>query len=205
MSPKGIFANSPDWTIWLLSASPRRKDLLASLGVQFQLFLPQVQERQPLPMEKPADYVLAMARLKQAAMDKPRTSSKNVYISADTIVCINNVVLGKPVDALMAMSMLRQLNNRGHRVLTAVAITGDGIKDASFVAESSVYFGNWPDAVLQAYVKSGESYDKAGAYAIQGLGACLIDHIEGSWTNVVGLPLEKLALTLLEKNVILPV
>ncbi|MBR5734471.1 MAG: septum formation protein Maf, partial [Desulfovibrionaceae bacterium] len=130
-------------------------------------------------------------------------------LGADTIVVLENSILGKPKDPGEALAMLKRLNGRAHRVITACAIAKPGTEAArqrleTIVDSTDVFFGQWPLSVLEAYAACGEPMDKAGAYAIQGTGGGLIKGIRGSWSTVVGLPLPLLLAHLLTHGVIAP-
>lgn len=168
----------------LASASPRRRELLAAAGLQFDVDPVDVDERR-LPGESPADYVERVARLKALA-GSARWPEATV-LGADTAVVIGDDVLGKPADARAAAAMLRRLSGAAHEVLTGIAVAARGdIRSA--VERTAVWFKVLEEAAIQGYVASGEPMDKAGAYAIQGRAATFVDRIEGSYSNVVGLP-----------------
>ena len=124
-----------------------------------------------------------------------------LVISADTVVTLNGLILGKPANLAEALASLRLLNNQQHTVITACCLFCEG-KEVSFSVASQVRFAHNSEAMLQAYAATGEGLDKAGAYAIQGRGAALIQSVEGSWTGVVGLPLAELMQKLLELNLV---
>lgn len=177
--------------LWLASASPRRAQLLASIGVRVHRVLhPQIDET-PHSGELPADYVRRMASEKaqvgwQRLADQDRAMA--AVLAADTSVVLDSQILGKPENGAHARQMLAQLSGREHRVLSAVAvITGSGMYDA--LSESRVRFCTLSDADIHAYVSSGEPMDKAGSYAVQGFGALFVEHLAGSFSGVVGLPL----------------
>ena len=174
----------------LASGSPRRRDILQQLGVQFRVEVSGIDESM-LPEEKPAEHVQRLAREKgrevcdrlRAATDKP------CVLSADTIVLLDDVVYGKPTDDADALRMLRKLSGRTHRVLTGLALCdAAGSFSEVSVHTTEVSFCELDDATMRGYVASGEARDKAGAYAIQGLGTGLVRAISGSYTNVVGMP-----------------
>jgi septum formation protein len=171
----------------LASASPRRRELLASAGWTFDVRPVDVDERQHAN-EAPGDYVRRLAIEK--AHEAARTSAAAgdvVILAADTVVVVDDTVLGKPQDAAEAARMLRQLAARDHAVLTGVAVVARGRTDA-VVEQTRVWFADLTDAEIAAYVATGEPMDKAGAYAIQGRASRFIPRIEGSYANVVGLP-----------------
>lgn len=175
----------PAVTLLLASASPRRADLLAAAGYQFHVVPADVDE-QVLEGESPVDYVrrLAIVKAEAAAIADPRT----VVLAADTTVSIDRHILGKPEDEADARRMLAHLAGREHAVHTGVAVR-HGTDVVSEVATTRVHFLPLSDAEIAWYVRSGEPDGKAGAYAIQGRAARFIDWIEGSYSNVVGLPM----------------
>ena len=169
----------------LASASPRRAELLRQIGLPFEVRLPvPAVDESVLPDEAPRDYVLRLARAKAQAVAAPG----RVVIAADTTVVLDGVVLGKPGDAPEAQRMLLALSGRTHEVLTAVAVRRDEHCELALV-RTAVRLRAVSTAEAEAYVSTGEGFDKAGSYAIQGLGAVFVTGIEGSYSNVVGLPL----------------
>jgi septum formation protein len=168
----------------LASTSPRRRDLLAAAGFVFDVDAVDVDERQ-LAAEAPATYVERLARLK-AETSAVRHPARPV-VGADTTVVLDADVLGKPADNREAAHMLRRLSGREHKVLTGVALVWQG-RTYVEVVQTIVRMDELSDADIADYVASGEPAGKAGAYAIQGRAARFIPHIEGSFTNVVGLP-----------------
>jgi septum formation protein len=188
----------------LASASPRRRELLASAGVRFEVMPSHLPER-ALPGEAPAQLAQRLAVEKAAAVARGLPSEPPRWVlGADTIVVIDGEVLGKPDDAEHATLLLRRLAGRRHQVLTGVAlVASDTFEKQHFVVESFVHMRSAGDGELRAYVATGESLDKAGAYAAQGIGRGLIEKIEGSETNVIGLPLEE-TLALLQAAGIAP-
>jgi septum formation protein len=179
----------------LASASPRRLDLLRGIGLAPTVMPSSVQEA-PAPGERPAETVQRLAEVKgrQVAEQLDRRGACHVVLAADTAVVIDDRALGKPRDAEEAAQMLRWLRGRPHEVLTGVFLlrTDDG-RAVCGVESSRVRFRDYDDREIDAYVRSGEPMDKAGAYAIQGGAAKLVASLEGSWSNVVGLPLERLS------------
>jgi nucleoside triphosphate pyrophosphatase len=171
----------------LASASPRRRALLGELTPDFVVWPADIDER--LDPERLDDSLATLA------IDKARAAAARcpgaIVLAADTVVVIDGDVLGKPVDASDARAMLRRLAGREHRVLTAVAVldTRTG-RTATRVVTSRVTMKPYDAAEIERYVVSGEPLDKAGAYAIQGLGGALIEGVVGSYSNVVGLPIE---------------
>jgi septum formation protein len=182
----------PDTTpplLCLASASPRRTQLLAQLGVAHRVAVADVDEAL-LPGERAADYVLRMARAKALAV-RARDATLPV-LAADTTVVIEGQVCGKPRDAADALAMLGRLSGRTHQVLTAVALAGAagvGLR----LSASEVRFRALSRAECQAYWDSGEPRDKAGGYAVQGRAAAFIEHLSGSYSGVMGLPLYETA------------
>lgn len=182
--------------IYLASQSPRRRQLLEQIGVRFELLLPGADEdAEALESERagelPAVYVervtlakLDAARLRLAA----RGIASAPILCSDTTVALGRRILGKPADATEAAATLRLLSGRTHRVITAVAV-GIGAKHWLAVSTSRVRFAVMPAAVIEAYVASGEPFGKAGAYAVQSGVAAWIEHIEGSYSGIMGLPL----------------
>jgi septum formation protein len=172
----------------LASASPRRRALLARLVPEFTVRPSDVPEDlEPGPLRQ-ALARLALAKARAVVMHAPGA----IVLAADTVVVIDGDVLGKPGDAAEARAMLRRLRGREHEVLTAVAVVdaGTGRAETTVVA-SRVVMRAYGDDVIDAYVGSGEPLDKAGAYAIQGLGGALVAALAGSRSNVVGLPLDE--------------
>lgn len=166
----------------LASASPRRAELLTAAGFRFSVSPQDVDEARRLS-EGPEDYVLRLACEKARSA---RQGSGAVVIGADTAVVVDGDVLGKPRDDEDAARMLRQLSGRSHQVLTGLAVGGEEL--LTELARTSVWFVPLADHEIAWYVASGEPRDKAGGYAIQGLGSRFVSRIDGSYSNVVGLP-----------------
>lgn len=187
-------------SIILASASPRRQRFLAQLGLDYQCIPADIDEK-AYPDESPESFVrrMAVAKASQIAEQHPLAC----VIGADTVVCLGTKIFGKPASAMQALSMLQHLRGQRHQVITGLTIVckEKNIEDTS-TCSSSVHFAFFPDQVLQAYVETGEPMDKAGAYAIQGKGSFLIRSVQGSWTNVVGLPMDKLLHALLKHGLI---
>ncbi len=173
----------------LASSSPRRAELLTSAGFAFDVSPAEVDETLR-EAEEPETYVLRVARDKarRAATAGAKHGDGRVVLAADTIVVAGGEILGKPCDAADAERMLRRLSDAVHDVLTAVVVRSAG-GETSEVVTTRVHFLRLTDAEIAWYVASGEPDGKAGAYAIQGRAARFIDRIEGSWSNVVGLPI----------------
>lgn len=173
----------------LASASPRRKELLGRLGVPFEVVVSECDETLPegIPAGEAAEL---LAVRKAAAVAKAHPDA--VVIGADTTVLLDDIILGKPHDREECRLMLRMLSGRQHKVVTGVAVFWDG-HSASFSDETLVQFYPLTDQEIDAYADSEEPYDKAGAYGIQGQGCLLVAGISGDYSNVVGLPVARLA------------
>lgn len=171
----------------LASASPRRAELLTTAGFAFDVIPADVDET-PLDGERPDVYTARVAREKARRVLSAADGRDTAVLGADTEVVISGRILGKPADGQQAGEMLRRLSGEVHDVLTAVVLLA-GEREWSDVVTTRVRFLPLTAAEIDWYVSSREPMGKAGAYAIQGLGARFIDRIEGSWSNVVGLPL----------------
>lgn len=179
--------------IVLASASPRRRELLASLRVAFDVVVSGLEEK-PWPNEKPASYALRNAADKGGEV-LGRLQDDVVVISADTIVVRGDTILEKPADAADAARMLRALSGVEHEVITGLVVTcrrGRELRQLADAVRTAVRFRELSDAEIAAYVATGEPMDKAGAYAIQGGAAGFVAETRGSYSNVVGLPLDEL-------------
>ncbi len=182
----------PQKPIILASASPRRQALLTGLGIYFQVQASSISEPPPDPEVSAQEYVRRMAELKARAVAKQKAPT--VILAADTVVVSGEDILGKPESVPQALQMLTRLNACTHRVLTGCCLmdlTAEPESIMIFAVCTQVTFSRHPVDVLTAYAHSGEPMGKAGAYAIQGVGAFLVSHIQGSYTNVVGLPLNE--------------
>jgi septum formation protein len=168
----------------LASASPRRAELLRAAGIEFET-LPVDIDETALPDETPEALVRRLAEEKARAASARRPGA--VVLGADTVVVIGGRILGKPRDEADAAAMLRMLSGREHQVLTGVAVTTSAVA-RSAVDVTIVQFATLTEEEIAGYVLSREPMDKAGAYAIQGLASRFVDRIEGSYSNVVGLP-----------------
>ncbi len=167
----------------LASGSPRRADLLRTAGLEFDVLVPNIDEA-PLPGEAPDAFVMRTAREKAESLP----GSSAVIVAADTAVVDGTRILGKPLNAEHAAAMLRSLSDRTHEVMTGVCLRFPD-RTICFHIETRVTFRSLSDREIANYVATGEPLDKAGAYAIQGGAAKMIRRIEGSYSNVVGLPL----------------
>jgi septum formation protein len=171
----------------LASSSPRRRDLLSSLGLQFQVVTPEIREI-PSPYETARDFALRVAEKKALVVGDKFPQAW--VIGADTVVVIEGEILGKPRDRDDAKRMLQQLANREHVVITGYVLVkrAEG-KKVGGIEETRVKIDSLGEREIDWYVNTGEPLDKAGGYAIQGKGAFMVEWIKGSYTNVVGLPL----------------
>lgn len=175
----------------LASASPRRRDLLGALGVPFAVVVPGIDEK-PWPGEKPASYALRNAAEKAREVWR-RRGGDALVLAADTIVVQDDHILEKPDDAEHAVAMLRRLSGQAHQVITGVCllrVNGAGLREWGDAVRTGVRFRTLTEGEIAAYVATGEPMDKAGAYAIQGGAAAFVDGYDGSYSNVVGLPME---------------
>ncbi|HET6632714.1 MAG TPA: Maf family protein [Rhodanobacteraceae bacterium] len=178
--------------LYLASRSPRRRQLLAQLGVPFEPLDIEVPEQRAAG-EGAAQYVERVARDKAlAGRAQARVAQGDWVLAADTEVILGDEVFGKPADAAAAAAMLRRLAGREHVVVSAVWLVGAAGEHHALVT-STVCFGPLDEPDIAAYVATGECFGKAGGYAIQGRGATLVRHLEGSWSGVVGLPLYETA------------
>ena len=200
--------------IYLASRSPRRRELLAQIGVRFEPLLFREGARQDIdtdeavhPGEQPDDYVRRVTALKvEAAWQRVvmrRGLQKKPVLAADTTVELSGEILGKPADRADAARMLKLLSGTRHRVLTAVAVAFEARRELA-VSESLVTFAALDEAQIAAYVQSGEPFDKAGAYGIQGRAGAFVSRLEGSYTGVMGLPLHETAELLRKFGIVVP-
>lgn len=174
--------------VYLASASPRRRALLEQIGVPFEVRVPEVDESRAAE-EAPSDYVRRIAEAKAVAVwTALPDGARRPVVAADTAVVLGARVLGKPSSLDDALEMLAALSGRTHRVLTAVAVRG-GAGAESLVSTSEVRFRATTEAERRVYCATGEPFDKAGGYGIQGLGAVFVEHLSGSYSGVMGLPL----------------
>jgi septum formation protein len=175
-------------TLILASASPRRRELLAALGLAIECVPADVDESRRNG-ESPPEHVLRVAREKAAAVAARRPDSP--VLGADTIVVLGDEILGKPADRADAGRMLDLLSGRTHTVLTAICVALDGC-EATHLESAAVTFVSVPPALREWYLATGEGDDKAGAYAVQGVGAVLVATVDGNVQAVIGLPLAPL-------------
>jgi len=187
--------------IILASASPRRRELLQQIGLDFQV-IPSHAEEAVLPGETPAQHVIRLSIDKATEVANRSKTKGRWYIGSDTIVLCDEQILGKPVDEQDAARMLKMLSGREHQVLSGFAVIDRQTdRQLAEAVSTRVRFRQLTDEEIARYIASEEPADKAGAYAIQGLGVCFVAGIEGSYTNVVGLPLCRLTLALKELGV----
>ncbi len=179
----------PAQPLILASASPRRRELLAQIGLEFTVVTADIDET-PLPGEVHTVYTLRLAEAKARAVLELHVDA--TVIGADTTVAVDGELLGKPRDAADAVRMLRLLSGRAHQVTTAIAVLSSD-QTLTAAETTDVFFSTMREDEIAAYVATGEPMDKAGAYAIQGRAAQWIPRIEGDYSNVVGLPLARLA------------
>ncbi|MCX7714838.1 MAG: Maf family protein [Clostridia bacterium] len=180
----------------LASSSPRRRQLLSDIGLEFEVIVSDVDENSIEGIDAQM-FVQELSLLKaNAVAAKARDMRINdaLIISADTVVCLDGEILGKPVDRDDAFRILRLLSGRMHEVYTGICVmrTEDGFA-ATSVRKTSVCFKSLSDEKIRSYIQTGEPMDKAGAYGIQGYGATLVKEIHGDYFNVVGLPIEALS------------
>jgi len=176
-------------SIILASQSPRRKEILSLLNLEFTVEVKSIDEIFPkdLKTSKVAEY---LAKLKASVFTNIK--DEQVIITADTVVILNDTILGKPKDKAEATEMLHRLSNRGHEVITGVCLKS-AQKSITFSSSTKVYFKDLTDAEIDYYIENYKPYDKAGSYGIQEwIGAIGITKIEGSYFNVVGLPIQEL-------------
>ncbi len=190
----------------LASASPRRREFLRGLSIEHTILPPpDTAEPLPEPGETPAAFAARAALLKAeavAAMLPAKGAAAPAVLSADTVVALDGQVLGKPRDTEEAFLHVQRLAGREHTVVTACVLRLPGGEKEEFAASAAVSMAAWPDSVLRAYAESGEGLDKAGGYAVQGIGAFLVSAVTGSWSAVVGLPVTETVRVLLRCGII---
>jgi septum formation protein len=179
----------------LASASPRRKELLKQIGIEYDVIVSDCDESYEENLQ-PYDVVKELAKRKAKAVYESLTdvTEETMIIAADTVVAHNGKILGKPKDRVDAKKMLSELSGDKHTVYTGVALLNakTGEYKAAFYEKADVFFRKLTYKEIEAYINTGEPMDKAGAYGIQGKGAILVDKIEGDYFTIVGLPLTKL-------------
>ncbi len=173
--------------IILASGSPRRRELLSMIGLEFEIDPGDIDERHHQG-EAPADYIIRLARAK--VIDAVARHASGLVLGADTTVVVDEEILAKPEDDQDAMRMLRLLSGRWHEVMTGVAVYDIETRREAFdYAETRVRFAGMSDKEIDWYISTGEHRDKAGAYGIQGRGSLFVEEIEGNYHNIVGLPI----------------
>lgn len=202
-------SNNSKPRVILASGSPRRRNLLTTLGIKFEVMTSDVDETiigDPSPRKyvtelsvKKAEAVLERLAL---SMD-PSRSEKILVLAADTVVAMDSHILGKPQDKADAKDMLERLSGRSHKVFTGVAVIAvetDGSKSIQTDLDvSDVYFRSLSPKEISAYIQTGEPMDVAGSYALQGIASCFVERISGCVTNIIGLPVPKVV-SLLRSN-----
>ncbi|MEP1122668.1 MAG: Maf family protein [Ilumatobacter sp.] len=187
-----MIALPSDRSLVLASGSPRRRELLRSVGLTFAVRAANIDET-PVPGESPTNYVRRLSIEKAAAsMESLLAGRGDVVIAADTTVEVDGRILEKPVDDDDARRMLRSLSGRSHRVHTGVTVSiadHGARRSTTIVVSTDVVFATLTDQMIDWYVATGEASDKAGAYGIQGAAAAFVERVDGSVTNVIGLPL----------------
>lgn len=188
--------------IVLASGSPRRRELLAQVGIDFEVTVSGIEE--VVSSTVPKDVVCELSRQKASDVFGG-TAGDIVVIGADTVVSADNRILGKPQDEEDAAKMLKSLSGRCHSVFTGVTlcIRRNGEEELlTFAEETKVYVDELTDRDIKAYIATGEPMDKAGAYGIQGKFAAYVEKIEGDYNNVVGLPVRRVCKVLREKDIL---
>lgn len=186
--------------IILASKSPRRKELLEQIGLDITIYPSNIDEDK-VPIQEPEKYVKELACLK--AHDVAHQYPDSWVIGADTVVVIQDIIIGKPDSKADAVKMLNQLNNCEHFVYTAFCICNQNTKLKSVKSvKTKVYFKNLTAQEINWYTNTQEPFDKAGGYGIQGIGSFIVKKISGSYTNVVGLPVCEIVEALIELNLI---
>ncbi|MEE3311641.1 MAG: Maf family protein [Acutalibacteraceae bacterium] len=191
----------------LASGSPRRREILTDLGYSFDVKTADFDESQ-VSLEKPSEGVQALALGKAtAAAEATSVDAPTVFLGSDTVVALNDAVMGKPADEEDAKAMLRSLSGKTHVVYTGVALVeknerGEIVSNETFVEATEVTFFKLSEEEIDWYVGTGEPMDKAGAYGIQGLGRVLVEGIRGDYETVVGLPAARVYRALREHDVV---
>lgn len=177
--------------IILASASPRRKEILGNTNVKFDIIKSEIDET-IIDNETPKQAVMRLAFEK--CIDIASKHQDDLVIGADTVVALDDIILGKPKDEEEAYKMLKLLSNKTHQVTTGISLINlDANKKVVDYVVSNVKFKNLSDQDIKDYIQTNESLDKAGAYGIQGYGALLVEEIQGDYFNIVGLPISRLS------------
>lgn len=175
--------------IILASASPRRRELLSQIGINFQV-VPSSADETLLSNETPEAHTIRLSCDKALEVANRPGQNGRWFIGSDTVVVRDEEILGKPADAAAAVRMLTSLSGRSHRVISGYAVYDrKSRRTLSAAVTTRVFFKNLTSREIDGYIATGEPFDKAGSYAIQGIGSFMVPKIEGSYTNVVGLPL----------------
>ncbi len=182
-----------DKDIILASRSPRRKELLSSLGIFFRIVEPDICEDYPTNLKREEIALYLAGRKAESVIQKEKKKNSDfLIIASDTIVCLGDMILNKPANRQEAMQMLQKLSGTKHQVITAVCVVSPSGRQ-SFYSETNVYFTKLQDDEIEHYIDNFKPYDKAGSYGIQEwIGYIGIEKIEGSYFNVMGLPVQKL-------------
>lgn len=183
--------------IILASASPRRKEILENTNVKFKIMSSMIEE---LTLDNESTCQMVMRLAFEKGMDVASRQKSDLIISADTIVVLDDIILGKPKDEIQARKMIKSLSGRSHQVITGISLINlDNNKKIIDYVSSNVKFKSLSEQDINDYIATKESLDKAGAYGIQGYGALLVDEIQGDYFNIVGLPISRLS-DLLKKH-----
>ena len=193
-------AKSKEPLIVLASASPRRRELLQQIGIDFRIVVADIEE-EPLPDEKPGDFVSRMAREKALEVMR-REGTEIPVLGADTAVILDGRILGKPVSRNDAINMLSSLSGKAHEVFSAVAVAVNETEFHQALSITRVTFSDLEPGWIESYCDTGDPMDKAGAYGVQGKAAEKISRIEGSFSGVMGLPLYETAQLLNQAKVL---
>jgi septum formation protein len=188
----------PTSTLILASGSPRRRDLLTAAGIRFVIHESRIDE---IRRDGEGGMAFALRMAHEKALSVAMRYPRELILAADTIVELDGEVLCKPLDAADARRILRKLSKRTHRVVTAYALARGGVIIESAPITSHVTFRALADGEIEHYLTTGEPFDKAGAYGIQGMGADFITALEGDWSNVMGLPVVEVLATLARQGV----
>ena len=183
--------------IILASSSPRRKEILGNTNLKFKIIKSNIDE---VILSKESPYQVVMRLAYEKSMDIAYSNKDKLIIGADTVVCLDDVILGKPKDEIEAIEMIKKLSGKTHQVITGISLINlDANKKIIDYVVSYVKFKKLSHEDVIDYIQTNESLDKAGAYGIQGYGALLVEEIKGDYFNIVGLPISKLS-DLLKKH-----
>lgn len=185
----------------LASGSPRRREFISYLGIDFDVEIPDIDES-PLKDESPSDLVLRLSKLKSDFISKKHTDA--VVVAADTVVCFNGMILGKPSSRDDAFKMIKKLQGQTHTVYTGLTVQKGSVLKSKVIS-TDVTFDPMDDELIRNYVASGECDDKAGAYGIQGIASLFISEVKGSVSSVIGLPINEVVMFLRDFGIEIPV